>query len=99
LKNTQLVQNNQKILDRIIWKSTTAKEEVIDMPRGDRTGPRGQGPGTGRSMGRAGTGDAEEVVSRQVLADTASAQTVTKEFSTNWEFPALRGDALGAEPS
>ena len=24
------------------------------MPRGDGTGPRGQGPGTGRGMGRSG---------------------------------------------
>ena len=26
------------------------------MPRGDRTGPGGQGPGTGRGMGRSGAG-------------------------------------------
>ena len=24
------------------------------MPRGDRTGPRGEGPGTGRGMGKRG---------------------------------------------
>ncbi len=27
------------------------KEEVLDMPRGDRTGPTGAGPGTGRMKG------------------------------------------------
>ena len=26
------------------------------MPRGDGTGPRGQGPGTGKGIGRGGTG-------------------------------------------
>jgi len=26
------------------------------MPRGDRTGPRGQGPGTGRGVGQGGGG-------------------------------------------
>lgn len=32
----------------------TSKE--ITMPQGDRTGPTGQGPGTGRGMGRGGGG-------------------------------------------
>ena len=26
------------------------------MPRGDRTGPKGQGPGTGQGIGRGGSG-------------------------------------------
>lgn len=26
------------------------------MPKGDRTGPKGQGPGTGRGQGRSGAG-------------------------------------------
>ena len=29
------------------------------MPRGDGTGPRGQGPGTGRGMGRSGGGQGQ----------------------------------------
>lgn len=32
------------------------REEVIDMPRGDGTGPAGKGPGTGRGLGPCGTG-------------------------------------------
>jgi len=30
------------------------KKEVVKMVRGDRTGPKGQGPGKGRGMGRGG---------------------------------------------
>lgn len=30
------------------------RREVSDMPQGDRTGPQGQGPKTGRGMGKCG---------------------------------------------
>ena len=35
------------------------------MPRGDGTGPTGQGPGTGRGMGRGGTGSGGGTVGRR----------------------------------
>jgi hypothetical protein len=39
------------MLDRI---NNLQRKEAFAMPRGDGTGPRGQGPGTGRGLGRGG---------------------------------------------
>jgi len=65
------------------------------MPRGDGTGPRGQGPVTGRGLeeDRAGA-EAEEEVLRQVLMGTVFAQTVVRECLTKWGLPAMSRNAI-----
>jgi len=47
----ELSRRIEGILERI---NSLERKEAIAMPRGDGTGPRGQGPGTGRGLGRGG---------------------------------------------
>ena len=63
------------------------------MARGDRTGPRGQGPGKGRGMGRGGGRRGGGGALEQVLVETASALNVGKENLISWEAPAMRTNA------
>ena len=54
------------------------------MPRGDGTGPRGQGAGTGKGIqDEVAVVRAEEEVLRQARAVIVSVPNVVKEFLTN----------------
>ena len=53
------------------------------MPRGDGTGPRGQGPGEPVGAWEEDRAEAEEAVLRQALMGTAFAQTAVKNCPTN----------------
>jgi len=68
------------------------------MPRGDGTGPRGQGPGKGRGMWvKAVVAKALGVVLQQARAVTVSAQTVVKEQPINWGTPVMSRNVPSAE--
>jgi len=65
------------------------------MPRGDGTGPRGQGPGTGRGMGRGGGRGREggAVDLRPDRPDIAFAQSAAKEQSIRPGVPVMNRNA------
>ena len=67
------------------------------MPRGDRTGPGGQGPGTGRGMGRSGAGRGQSGGGRGQGGGFAAGPTVLKEQPINWGPPVTSSNALNAE--
>ncbi len=74
------------------------------MPRGDGTGPRGQGPGTGRGMGkrrrpgpRRKWGKGEEVVLAPARADIAFARTAGKEQPIRWGAPVTNRNVPSVE--
>jgi hypothetical protein len=48
---SELSKRVEDILERI---NSLERKEAIVMPRGDGTGPAGEGPGTGRGLGRGG---------------------------------------------
>ncbi len=45
---------SKRVDDMIERINSLQGKEAVVMPRGDGTGPRGQGPGTGRGLGRGG---------------------------------------------
>ena len=68
------------------------------MPRGDGTGPRGQGPGKGRGMWvKAVVAKALEVVLQQDRVDIVSVPTAVKEQSMNWGTPVMNRNVPSAE--
>ena len=60
------------------------------MPRGNGTGPYGQGPGTGRGLGRGGgRGRTGGIAPGQAPAGIAHALVVEQRFLTRQVFPAM----------